>query len=216
MANVNDYDLTDYIFKVLLIGDKNVGKSSILKQYVNNEFDAFCQTTIFVDYYTVTLQVNGKIVKLNIWDTAGEEKYHAVTDVYYRNAAGVILVYDQSSKQSFDNVSKVWLEQVQRKAPEDCEMMLLGNKSDQTTTVPECDPSQLASLYSIPYYPTSAKLGSNVSTAFQHLATTLVRAHSAYDDVVCDPGSMPSFALHSFQPHHPCYQEEEGVCCYYA
>ena len=60
MANVDDYDLTDYIFKVLLIGDKNVGKSSVLKQYVNKEFDSFCQTTIFVDYYTVTIEVNGK------------------------------------------------------------------------------------------------------------------------------------------------------------
>ena len=89
--NVEQYD---YLFKIVLIGDSGVGKSSILSRFSRNEFQANSRSTIGVEFSTRTVQIEGKNVKAQIWDTAGQEKYRAITKAYYRGAKGALLVYD--------------------------------------------------------------------------------------------------------------------------
>uniref|UniRef100_A0A7N4V4I6 Uncharacterized protein n=1 Tax=Sarcophilus harrisii TaxID=9305 RepID=A0A7N4V4I6_SARHA len=102
----------DYLFKLLLIGDSGVGKSCLLLRFADNKYSDDYACTIGVDFKIRTIQLNGKIVKLQIWDTAGQERFHTITSSYYRGAHGVILVYDVSSLESFVNV-KQWLVEVE-------------------------------------------------------------------------------------------------------
>ena len=96
----------DYLFKVLLIGDSSVGKSSILLRFSDNEFTSSYISTIGVDFKVRTLDVGGKIVKLQIWDTAGQERFRTITTTYYRGSNGIIIVYDVSNRDSFLNVQQ--------------------------------------------------------------------------------------------------------------
>lgn len=96
----------EYLFKIIIIGDAGVGKSNILIRYTKNEFDASNKPTIGIEFSSKTIDVNSKKVKLQIWDTAGQERYRAVAKQYYKGASGVMIVYDTTKKQSFENLSK--------------------------------------------------------------------------------------------------------------
>ena len=96
----------EYLFKIIIIGDAGVGKSNILIRYTKNEFDASNKPTIGIEFSSKTIDVSSKKVKLQIWDTAGQERYRAVAKQYYKGASGVMIVYDTTKKQSFENLSK--------------------------------------------------------------------------------------------------------------
>ena len=95
-----------YLFKIIIIGDAGVGKSNILTRYVKNEFDSSKQPTVGVEFSSKKIKVDNKSIKLQIWDTAGQEKFKAVSKQYYKGAVGVMLVYDITKKRTFDNVPK--------------------------------------------------------------------------------------------------------------
>ena len=95
-----------YLFKIIIIGDAGVGKSNILTRYTKNEFDSSKQPTVGVEFSSKKIKVDNKNIKLQIWDTAGQEKFKAVSKQYYKGAVGVMLVYDISKKKTFDNVPK--------------------------------------------------------------------------------------------------------------
>ncbi|XP_063695050.1 uncharacterized protein LOC134826566 [Bolinopsis microptera] len=223
MAHRDDYEVTDYIFKVLLIGDKGVGKSSIVRRYVEDRFDTW-PTTICVEYGTVTREINGKTVKLQIWDTAGEEKYHCLTDMYYRNTHGVIFVFDLGDPDSLEHVQNTWINQVYAKAPDDVCSTLVGSKDDVTipsddvtksgTRVSLDDIRRVSERYCMSYFSTSAKLNKNIEKLFDHLAEQMMAQLSDYEEIPC-PDSLPSFALHSFQAHSPIIdiEEQSGYYC---
>lgn len=213
MAHRDDYEVTDYIFKVLLLGDKGVGKSSIVRRYVEDRFETW-PTTICVEYGTVTRQIKGKTVKLQIWDTAGEEKYHCLTDMYYRNSHGVIFVFDLGNPDSLDHVTSSWINQVQTKAPDDVCCALVGSKCDVSeTSITRDEIRRVIDLYCMSYFSTSAKLNKNIGKLFDHLAEQMIAKHSDFDEIPC-PDSLPSFALHSFQPHSPVLDsDEQGYYC---
>jgi Ras-related protein Rab-1A len=101
----NEYD---YLFKILLIGDSGVGKSSILTQFANKTFTDSYMSTIGVDFTIKTVDIDGKAVKLQIWDTAGQERFRTITSSYYRGAHGINLEYDITNVESFNNI-KQWL-----------------------------------------------------------------------------------------------------------
>lgn len=118
----------DYIFKVITIGDSATGKSSMLKRLTENKFIEG-QVTIGVEFHSFTCKVNDKYVKLQIWDTAGEENFSSVTKIFYRNSHAVILCYPINSLKSFQNVPK-WLGEVKNQCSEDVLVFLSGNKAD--------------------------------------------------------------------------------------
>jgi len=127
MREDDDYD---YLFKVVLVGDTNVGKTNLLCRFTRNEFDLESRCTIGIEFATKLSTVQGKVVKSQIWDTAGQERYRSITDAYYRGAVGALLVYDISRRSSFENLGR-WLDELRDHAEDGClPVMLVGNKSD--------------------------------------------------------------------------------------
>nr|CAD7425776.1 unnamed protein product [Timema monikensis] len=118
----------DHLFKLLIIGDSGVGKSSLLLRFADNTFSGSYITTIGVDFKIRTVDVDGERVKLQIWDTAGQERFRTITSTYYRGTHGVIVVYDVTSGDSFANVKR-WLHEIEQ----NCDVVnriLVGNKND--------------------------------------------------------------------------------------
>lgn len=115
MAMVSAYD---YLFKVFLIGDSGVGKSCLLLRFADNTYSDTYICTIGIDFKIRTMQVDGKVCKLQIWDTAGQERFRTMTCSFYRGAMGIVIVFDVTDKESFNNV-RHWAQEVEKHAVED-------------------------------------------------------------------------------------------------
>ena len=120
---------TVYLFKIIIIGDAGVGKTNILTRYTKNEFDAIAKPTVGVEFSAKKIKIDNKNIKLQIWDTAGQEKFKAISKNYYKGAAGVMLVYDITKKKSFDNVTK-WIEEVRNHSAAEASIIIVANKKD--------------------------------------------------------------------------------------
>mmetsp|Transcript_8273 Transcript_8273/g.13463 ORF Transcript_8273/g.13463 Transcript_8273/m.13463 type:complete len:214 (-) Transcript_8273:529-1170(-) len=164
----------DLLFKLLIIGDSGVGKSAILLRFVD---DAFPSTfaTIGVDFRITEVSIDSKSVQLQVWDTAGHERFRTITTCYYRGAHAIILTFDVSNRESFLNIPS-WLRDVERFAKKDALLLLVGNKSDlcASRTVPYDEAKDFADSLGIAYIETSAKDSTNVRSAFTSLAAQLV------------------------------------------
>lgn len=156
----------DHLFKLLIIGDSGVGKSSLLLRFADNVFSGTYITTIGVDFKIRTIDVNGERVKLQIWDTAGQERFRTITSTYYRGTHGVLVVYDVSSGESFANVQR-WLHEIDQ----NCDVVnriLVGNKDDDPDrkVVLTQDAQRFAEKMQIKLFETSAKDNKNVEEMF--------------------------------------------------
>jgi len=174
----------DYLFKLLLIGDSGVGKSCLLLRFADDTYTESYISTIGVDFKIRTIEIDGKTIKLQIWDTAGQERFRTITSSYYRGAHGIIVVYDVTDLESFNNV-KNWLHEIDRYAVEGVNKLLVGNKSDlvskrqvETTTSKE-----FADSLNIPFLETSAKTAANVENAFITMAKQIKERLSNQPDV---------------------------------
>jgi len=131
-------------------------------------------STIGVDFKIKTLNIDGKTVKLQIWDTAGQERFRTITSSYYRGAQGIILVYDCTERESFNNV-KQWMGEIDRYAGENVNKLLVGNKCDlkEQKTVDSAAAKEFADSYGIPFIETSAKTAENVERCFLEMARSI-------------------------------------------
>lgn len=161
----------DYLFKLLLIGDSGVGKTSILFKFSEDTFSPAFISTIGIDFKIRTIEVDGKKIKLQVWDTAGQERFRTITTAYYRGAMGIMLVYDVSNLKSFENISN-WIRNIEMHATQDVELMILGNKCDiaDKRQVSKEKGEQLALQHNIKFMETSAKATINIEEAFTTLA----------------------------------------------
>jgi len=161
----------DYLFKLLIIGDSGVGKSSLLLRFADDTYTDSYISTIGVDFKIRTIDLDGKAIKLQIWDTAGQERFRTITSSYYRGAHGIIVVYDCTDQESFNNL-KQWLEEIDRYACENVKKLLVGNKADLTTkkVVDYSTAKEYADHLKIPFLETSAKDSTNVEQAFLLMA----------------------------------------------
>ncbi|KAK4473560.1 hypothetical protein MN116_002917 [Schistosoma mekongi] len=161
----------DYLFRLLLIGDSGVGKTSILLRFSEDMFNLTFISTIGIDFMIRTVDIDGKKIKLQIWDTAGQERFKTITTAYYRGAMGIMLVYDITNKHSFNNI-KTWMQNIYEHANNDVEKMLLGNKCDveEKRQVSQKDGLELANSHKIRFMETSAKSNTNITEAFEALA----------------------------------------------
>lgn len=162
---------SDYLFKLLLIGDSGVGKSCLLLRFADDTYTESYISTIGVDFKIRTIELEGKVVKLQIWDTAGQERFRTITSSYYRGAHGIIVVYDVTDNDTFNNV-KQWLQEIDRYASEGVNKLLVGNKSDltQKKAVDYQVAKDFADQLGIPFLETSAKNATNVEQAFLTMA----------------------------------------------
>jgi len=165
----------DHLLKLLLIGDSGVGKTCILLRFVERKFQASFISTIGIDFKMKTIDIDGKVVKLQIWDTAGQDRFRAVTTAYYRGAMGIVLVYDITEEQSFLNVRN-WVESIHESAIDDIPIILVGNKCDMTEerVVSKEAGKQMADEYSMRFYEASAKEDINVKEMFTNLARDIL------------------------------------------
>ena len=157
-----------HLFKFVIIGDSNVGKSCLLIRFADDCFTENYITTIGVDFRFRTLNIAGKTIKLQIWDTAGQERYRTITNAYYRGADAIVLTCDATSMESFDNVPD-WINEVSKYTAEDTLKILLVNKSDvdeKEKKVPRDILDKFTEETKIPWIETSAKTGVNVDEAF--------------------------------------------------
>uniref|UniRef100_A0A5K3FPM5 Ras-related protein Rab-1A n=1 Tax=Mesocestoides corti TaxID=53468 RepID=A0A5K3FPM5_MESCO len=166
----------DYIFKLLLIGDSGVGKSCLLLRFSDDVYTDNFISTIGVDFKIRTIELDGHHVKLQIWDTAGQERFRTMTVAYYRGAHGIIVVYDITSEESFQNV-ETWLEEIKRYARPDVTKIVVGNKSDLTDqrVVSYEQGKQFAANLGLQFLETSAKDSSNVEQAFFSMAGQILQ-----------------------------------------
>ncbi|CCI39323.1 hypothetical protein ABG067_000449 [Albugo candida] len=164
----------DYLFKLLLIGDSGVGKSCLLLRFADDTYTESYISTIGVDFKIRTIELDGKTIKLQIWDTAGQERFRTITSSYYRGAHGIIVVYDVTDQESFNNV-KQWLHEIDRYACENVNKLLVGNKSDLVAkrVVTTETGAQFADELGIEFLETSAKNAANVEEAFMKMASQI-------------------------------------------
>jgi len=201
----------DYLFKLLLIGDSGVGKSCLLLRFADDMFTDNFISTIGVDFKIKTIEMEGKIIKLQIWDTAGQERFRTITSSYYRGAHGIIIVYDVCDPVTFSNV-KEWLKEIDRYAGKDVMKLLVGNKNDRPNRVVDTSTGQeLADALTIPFIETSAKTSTNVDQAFYKLATH-IKEKLPRDGVVTTAGQRPGPTL-TLKASQPIRAEKEGCAC---
>jgi len=164
----------DYLFKLLLIGDSSVGKSCLLLRFADDSYVDTYISTIGVDFKIRTVELDGKTVKLQIWDTAGQERFRTITSSYYRGAHGIIIVYDVTDMDSFNNI-KQWLSEIDRYASDSVCKLLVGNKCDlvDSKVVDTETAKAFADSLGIPFIETSAKESINVEEAFLTMSSEI-------------------------------------------
>ena len=166
----------DRLFKLLLIGDSGVGKSCLLLRYADNVWDDRYISTIGVDFKIRTITVNKKIIKLQIWDTSGQERFRTITSSYYRGSHGLVITYDITEEKAFDGV-KFWLSETERYASKDALRVLVGNKCDleEQRKITTEQGQEFATKAEIPFFETSAKTNQGVDVLFTKIAEELLR-----------------------------------------
>lgn len=161
-------------FKLVLLGDAAVGKSSCVERFVKNEFFEFQAPTIGAAFLTQQVQLDDYTVKFEIWDTAGQERYRSLAPMYYRGAAAALVVYDITAQESFQG-AKTWIEELQRQGSADIVIGLAGNKMDLESKreVPLEEARSYAHENGCIFFETSAKTGENVQLIFNQIAQKL-------------------------------------------
>jgi len=160
-----------YLFKYIIIGDTGVGKSCLLLQFTDKRFQPVHDLTIGVEFGARMVNIDNKQVKLQIWDTAGQESFRSITRSYYRGAAGALLVYDITRRDTFKHLS-VWLEEARQHSQSNMAIMLIGNKNDleHRRAVSFEEGKAFADANGLIFMETSAKTAFNVEQAFINTA----------------------------------------------
>lgn len=160
-----------YLFKYIIIGDTAVGKSCLLLQFTDKRFQPVHDLTIGVEFGARMINIEGKQIKLQIWDTAGQESFRSITRSYYRGAAGALLVYDITRRDTFNHLT-TWLEDARQHSSSNMVIMLIGNKSDLEARreVKREEGEAFAQEHGLVFMETSAKTAANVEEAFINTA----------------------------------------------
>ena len=174
----------DCVYKVLLLGDTTVGKTCFLMKYTDKTFQDVHISTIGLDYRLKSMKLkNGKNVKLQIWDTAGQDRFRAITKNYYKGANGIILIYDVTNSKTYDNV-KTWVSQIREEASPNTIVYLCGNKIDMEDLriLKTEDGVKLAEEFGFPFKETSAKEGININETFEDLIERIDTVYSKLEN----------------------------------
>ncbi|XP_008398856.1 ras and EF-hand domain-containing protein isoform X3 [Poecilia reticulata] len=182
----------DRLFKVVLVGNSSVGKTSLLRSFCEGRFHPSTTATVGIDYSVKTLTLDNMQIAMQLWDTAGQERFRSMTKQFFRKADGVVLMYDVTVAESFAAV-KPWLLNVQEAAGEGIPILLLGNKMDMTREreVSFKDAEQLASENKVIFFEVSAYTGKNVTESLTHLARILMEQEDTVRDTTVSLSAQP-------------------------
>ncbi|MGH0121356.1 UNVERIFIED_CONTAM: hypothetical protein FKN15_032999 [Acipenser sinensis] len=198
--------------QVVLIGESGVGKSNLLSRFTKNEFNHDSRTTIGVEFSTRTVLVDEMTIKAQIWDTAGLERYRAITSAYYRGAVGALLVYDIAKHMTYENVER-WLKELYDHADPHIVVMLVGNKSDlaELRAVPTEEAQSFSEKNKLLFIETSALESTNVETAFHNVLAEIYKKVASKQ---VTRGSISAVSL-SNQSSSPTTDQTDGKkpCC---
>ena len=202
-----------YLFKYIIIGDTGVGKSCLLLQFIDKRFRHDHDLTIGVEFGSRVSQIDGKDIKLQVWDTAGQESFRSITRSYYRGAACALLVYDITRRDTFQHLAN-WLQDAIENGNPDMSIILVGNKTDleQRRSVSFEEGQRFARDNNLLFVEASAKTASNVEAAFNDPAEVILKkvtngeidASSERSGVRLGPNAAPS---------NPQQREESKGCC---
>ena len=172
------------VLKIIILGSSEVGKTSILNRYFNNDFKPNLLSTIGIDFKTKFFKFDEEKVKFNFIDTAGQEKFRAISVNYLKGTSGVILVYDITNKETFDLIQG-WIEDINENNKANVGKILLGNKLDLETNreVPKEDAEQLAKELGCKFFEGSAKTGENIQEALDEVAKVSFEKYKAFKEV---------------------------------
>ncbi|KAG5512105.1 hypothetical protein JKF63_07570 [Porcisia hertigi] len=163
-------------YKLVLLGDQSVGKTSIITRFMYDTFEGQYQPTIGIDFFSKTIHLeDDRDVRLHLWDTAGQERFHSLIPSYIRNSAATVVVYDITSRSTFFNAFK-WIDQVRSESDDDVVVMLVGNKVDQASERREVSTEEAlkkASECNALFFEVSAKYGTNIKRMFRQVAAVL-------------------------------------------
>ena len=176
MEKINDFQIDhNYIFRICLLGDSNVGKTSLINRFCDNTFKEAYNNTIGVDFRVVTLKYKDIVAKVHIWDTAGQERFKSIATNYFRSAYGFIFVYDLTDEDSFKNVEN-WVNLASSNSVSSILSFLVGNKSDlvEDRKVSRNQAEEFAKKYELFYLETSAKDNYNIEKLFEYFTYKLI------------------------------------------
>ena len=187
-----------YIFKLILIGNSGVGKSCILQRYIKHTFEESYKCTIGVDFLMKSIVINGQTVKLQLWDTAGQEKYKSMASSYYRGANVALIVFDITNHESFDALP-LWIENFYKNGPEQKNIILIGNKNDLTDLrqVTQKEAEAFSETNNMMYFETSAKEGDNIEYIFNYAAEKLLEFYGGNNEATLKKQMAPNNDIQS-------------------
>jgi len=215
-SNKNQNKSSDYqyIFKLILIGNSGVGKSSILNRYMNKTFEESYKCTIGVDFLMKSIEVKGKTVKLQLWDTAGQEKYKSMVASYYRGANVALVVFDITNHSSFDSLPQ-WIENYYKNGPDQKNIILIGNKKDlaDQRQVSQAEAESFSETNNMIYFETSAKEGDNIEYIFNYTAERLLEFYGDKNDLNLKRQMNPTTQLQSQNFSEIRIEKQRKKCC---
>ena len=188
----DDFSNFDLSFKIILVGDSGVGKSCLSIKASRNYFEDFYSPTVGVEFLTFNVKVEDQNIKLQIWDTCGQEVYRSLISSFYRSASLAIIVYSIDSEESFSNIEK-WLNDIKSQSNPNIKIFLIGNKADleDKRQVTKENGENFFKQNNLSYFSeTSAKTGFNVQNVFIEVAKVLYKEHEEIKNRISRPGSM--------------------------
>ena len=172
----------DYLFKILVIGDYEVGKTSLITRFSQDIFSEDNFLTIAIDFKTKIIEIDNKLIKVALWDPcSGSERFLHPLNSHYRGSHGIVINYDITDKQKFINLRK-WIDEILKKAPLETRMILIGNKYDLSNErkVTEEEGKKLADEFGMLFFETSAKTGYNVNFAIETLIEDIIKHYKNF------------------------------------
>ena len=179
-----EYSAYDLSFKLIVIGDSSVGKSCLTMKATKNFFEEFYNPTVGFEFFTFNVKVNDKAIKLQIWDTCGQEVYRSLIQSFYRNSSLAMIVYEIDKKETFENLNN-WYNEIKEQSNPDIKIFLIGNKSDleDNRKISREEANTFVQDHNIDFFiETSAKTGFNAQNVFLEAAKMLYLDHLKYKD----------------------------------
>lgn len=169
------------IFKILSLGESGVGKTCLIQRYIDNKYDNNQISTIGIDFKPKIVKFKGKSLKLKIWDTAGQERYRNLTQQYYKNADGILLMFDLSKHESFNTIN-YWIDQIKAFSHiEFTPILLIGTKSDiEKREVTSAESKEISEKYGLKFFESSAQENTGITEIFEYLCEKIFELKSSY------------------------------------